>query len=62
MFVKMRFIKSGGPIRGKHASLYSSKPVVEKGVVKKGGKWLDNGAEEEIDDSKVLKPCVYKLR
>lgn len=62
MFVKMRFIKGGMPIRGKNARLDSSKPVVEKGVVKKGGKWFDTGFEEDVDETKVLKPCVYKLR
>jgi len=62
MFVKMRFVKSGMPVRGKNAKSNASVPLVEKGVVKKGGKWLDNRGDDEIDESKVLKPCVYKLR
>lgn len=62
MFVKMRFIKSGAPVRGKNAKSNTSLPLIEKGVVKKGGKWLDDRDGDEIDESKVLKPCVYKLR
>jgi len=62
MFVKMRFVKSGMPVKGKNAKLNAPVPLIEKGVVKRGGKWLDDRNDDEIDESKVLKPCVYKLR
>jgi hypothetical protein len=26
------------------------------------GKWLEDFDDDGIDESKVLKPCVYKLR
>lgn len=62
MFVKMKFVKAGAPVRGKHAEFDSKRPTVEKGVVKKGGNWLDDRMDDEIDEGQVLKPCVYKLR
>jgi ribosomal RNA-processing protein 8 len=57
MFVKMRFLKAIAPTKGKNAE----GAAVEKATWKpKKAKFLD--AEDEIDESKVLKPCVYKLR
>ncbi|QDS69192.1 hypothetical protein FKW77_000184 [Venturia effusa] len=57
MFVKMRFLKAVAPLKGKNAE----GAAIEKATGKpKKAKFL--GAEDEIDESKVLKPCVYKLR
>ncbi|KAE9976377.1 hypothetical protein EG328_002646 [Venturia inaequalis] len=57
MFVKMRFLKAVAPVRGKN----SEGAATEKATWKpKKAKFLD--AEEEVDETKVLKPCVYKLR
>jgi ribosomal RNA-processing protein 8 len=57
MFVKMRFLKAVHPTKGKN---------VTKG--KEGATWKPKGKKfmdaqgSEIDEGKVLKPCVYKLR
>lgn len=57
MFVKMRFLKAVAPVKGKNAE----GAAIEKATWKpKKAKFLD--AEDEVDESKVLKPCVYKLR
>ncbi|KKA27364.1 hypothetical protein TD95_003203 [Thielaviopsis punctulata] len=58
MFVKMHFIKAAPPIKGKNVEKYG-KP---NGQQKK--KWPVGGKveEEEVDEDKILKPCVYKLR
>lgn len=57
MFVKMRFLKAGQPTKGKN---------VAKG--KEGTTWKPKGKKfvdemvGDVDEEKVLKPCVYKLR
>ncbi|TID20508.1 rRNA processing protein Rrp8 [Venturia nashicola] len=57
MFVKMRFLKAVAPVKGKNAE----GAAIEKATWKpKKAKFLD--AEDEVDESRVLKPCVYKLR
>lgn len=57
MFVKMRFLKAVAPVQGKNAE----GAATEKATwTPKKAKFLDT--EDEIDESKVLKPCVYKLR
>lgn len=57
MFVKMRFLKAIAPVKGKNAE----GAAIEKATWKpKKAKFLD--AEDEVDETKVLKPCVYKLR
>ena len=57
MFVKMRFLKASQPSKGKHA-----KKGTEGATWKPKGKKFLDGKDEEVDESKVLKPCVYKLR
>jgi len=57
MFVKMKFIKAIAPTKGKNADVAAKDGTTWK---PKKAKFLD--AEEEIDETKVLKPCVYKLR
>jgi ribosomal RNA-processing protein 8 len=70
MFVKMQFVKSAPPIRGKNAKAGAEekKGGGDKGIkmgmkgkkfdAVKGG---DDGKDEE-KDMKVLKPCLYKIR
>lgn len=57
MFVKMRFVKSGTPSRGKN--------VDRAAAESKGKKFVEKIGKEGIrveEEAKVLKPCVYKLR
>jgi ribosomal RNA-processing protein 8 len=57
MFVKMRFLKAAHPTKGKNAA-----------AGKEGATWKPKGKKfveiegRDIDEGKVLKPCVYKLR
>lgn len=57
MFVKMRFIKSSTPTKGKHAG---------QGAAQRGPKGRPANApridDNEVDESTVLKPCLYKTR
>lgn len=64
MFVKMEFVKTRGmpPTKGKHAIA----PTTSTRTPKFGKKFLDqdnaqSGPSPE-EESKVLKPCVYKIR
>ncbi|KAK2867892.1 hypothetical protein FQN49_003365 [Arthroderma sp. PD_2] len=61
MFVKMEFIKHGVPKKGKWAN--ANGPIEPKKAYKKWGSSVpeDTGLTAE-EESKVLKPCVYKLR
>jgi len=61
MFVKMRFIKNLQPVKGKNAKA-SWESGASMRAKKFKGKWLEDYEDDEIDESKVLKPCVYKLR
>ncbi|KAI1142201.1 methyltransferase-domain-containing protein [Hypoxylon sp. FL0543] len=62
MFVKMRFIKAASPSVGKGAvALQESGRGV--GTKKNGIKFIDTEEEQStVDESSILKPCVYKLR
>lgn len=59
MFVKMYFIKGTTPTVGK-AAVEEKRPKPEKRVFLK--KKAEEEEEEEVDESTILKPCVYKLR
>ena len=55
MFVRMRFLKAAQAVVGKHAK--------ERKTVAKEKKFLDKEDEVSVEDeTKVLKPCVYKIR
>ncbi|KIW05959.1 uncharacterized protein PV09_03144 [Verruconis gallopava] len=56
MFVKMRFLKAAQPTKGKNVSKGAEGSTWKP----KGKKFLETGGE--VDEAKVLKPCVYKLR
>ncbi len=68
MFVKMEFVKALTPIRGKGVPS-SEDPNASQGERNRWSKpkFLERdtvtaGGDGEMDESKVLKPCVYKLR
>lgn len=65
MFVKMRFAKSVGARLenggGGEKAAEGRNERVERGKMYKKTKFLDRDVEE-VDESKVLKPCVYKTR
>lgn len=61
MFVKMRFVKNIQPVKGKNVKA-SGESGANMRAKKFKGKWLEDYEDDEIDESKVLKPCVYKLR
>ena len=59
MFVRMRFLKSLPPVRGKGVANDPSAGWDRK------KKFIQNESTEEIsveDEGKILKPCVYKVR
>lgn len=58
MFVKMRFLKAAQPTKGKNAVRGKEGSTWKP----KGKKFLQREDGEEVDETKVLKPCVYKLR
>lgn len=61
MFVKMEFVKAGGPpTKGKHASAAAPAPGGKKRFVERKSD-ADNGMTLE-QEAQVLKPCVYKIR
>lgn len=65
MFVKMRFIKSAPAVKGKcvrkeEAEEQRSRLGGKMQVMAKKPKFIDAG--EEVNESSVLKPCVYKIR
>ncbi|KAI0196063.1 methyltransferase-domain-containing protein [Xylaria flabelliformis] len=58
MFVKMQFVKAAQPSVGK--GLVEAK---DPGRGKKGGvKFIDTEEHDAVDESKILKPSVYKIR
>jgi len=64
MFVKMEFIKSAAPTKGKGVA---SVPVEKREKMGKQKKFLSDGkaSDEDVDtddEAKVLKPCLYKIR
>ncbi|KAF3062310.1 25S rRNA (adenine(645)-N(1))-methyltransferase [Daldinia childiae] len=62
MFVKMHFIKAASPTVGKGA-VTSKEPTRGSGPKKSGVKFIDTeGDQATVDESSILKPCVYKLR
>lgn len=72
MFVKMRFVKKLTPTKGKgvplkkdnDALMLQGKDEERRGHRKvRGKRFLDDTREDEdVDEAKVLKPCVYKTR
>ncbi|KAI0815770.1 methyltransferase-domain-containing protein [Xylaria sp. FL0064] len=60
MFVKMQFVKAAQPSTGKGAVEARDS---RRGGRKKGGvKFIDTEEEDVVDESKILKPSVYKIR
>ncbi|KAI0877280.1 hypothetical protein GGS24DRAFT_447966 [Hypoxylon argillaceum] len=59
MFVKMHFIKAAQPSIGKGAvEARDSRRRNQKG----GVKFIDTEEQDAVDESKILKPSVYKIR
>ncbi|KAK6957890.1 hypothetical protein Daesc_000679 [Daldinia eschscholtzii] len=62
MFVKMHFLKAASPTVGKGA-IASKESTRGAGPKKNGVKFIDaEGDQITVDESSILKPCVYKLR
>ena len=62
MFVRMRFVKALTPVRGKGVPQKNDRGGnTWKGKERAKFVEVDEGAEE-VDEAKVLKPCVYKIR
>ncbi|KAF1983347.1 hypothetical protein K402DRAFT_396818 [Aulographum hederae CBS 113979] len=61
MFVKMRFAKAETPVKGRNIR-------AGDGLKRRGNVWVEKTregggeGEVEVEEGKVLKPCVYKLR
>ncbi|KAI1007741.1 hypothetical protein K3495_g478 [Podosphaera aphanis] len=66
MFVKIRFVKSISPIKGKCVQASEYKENVNAGTWKKKpkskGNFIETEPEHVYSEASVLKPCVYKLR
>lgn len=60
MFVKMHFTKGAAATVGKNAEDVKEQPRggTKKGVVK----FIDSDKPVDVDETGILKPCVYKLR
>ncbi|KAI0458715.1 methyltransferase-domain-containing protein [Xylaria acuta] len=59
MFVKMQFVKAAQPSTGK--GLVEAKDP-GRGKKKSGVKFIDTEEQDAVDESKILKPSVYKIR
>ncbi|KAI8956085.1 methyltransferase-domain-containing protein [Xylaria longipes] len=59
MFVKMQFVKAAQPSTGK--GLAEAKDA-GRGKKKGGVKFIDTEEQDAVDESKILKPSVYKIR
>lgn len=60
MFVKMHFVKAAPALVGKNVVEGNEQP---RGGAKKGAaKFIDADESSNVDESSILKPCVYKLR
>ncbi|KAJ9669710.1 25S rRNA (adenine645-N1)-methyltransferase [Coniosporium apollinis] len=63
MFVRMNFVKAATPVKGKNVQAAEGKTGDGETWKKKPkGKFVEEEQKDEVDESKVLKPCVYKLR
>ncbi|KAI1322986.1 methyltransferase-domain-containing protein [Xylariaceae sp. FL0255] len=60
MFVKMHFVKAGQPVVGKGAVEAHGRTGGSK--KKAAAKFIDAEEQGAVDESKILKPSVYKLR
>jgi ribosomal RNA-processing protein 8 len=60
MFVKMHFVKAAPALVGKN--VVADKEPTRGGPKKGAAKFIDAGESSAVDESAILKPCVYKLR
>ncbi|WYZ45391.1 hypothetical protein EsH8_VIII_000707 [Colletotrichum jinshuiense] len=60
MFVKMHFIKGAVPTKGKGLAAAKAAGFVEK--EKKQKRFVWDTEEDKVDETAILKPCVYKIR
>ncbi|KZL87344.1 methyltransferase domain-containing protein [Colletotrichum incanum] len=60
MFVKMHFIKGAAPTKGKGLAAAKAAGFVEK--EKKQKRFVWDTEEDKVDETAILKPCVYKIR
>ncbi|KAK1987974.1 hypothetical protein LZ30DRAFT_700401 [Colletotrichum cereale] len=60
MFVKMRFIKGAAPTKGKGFAAAKAAGFVEK--EKKQKRFVWETEEDKVDETAILKPCLYKIR
>ncbi|KAK2040295.1 hypothetical protein LZ31DRAFT_530025 [Colletotrichum somersetense] len=61
MFVKMRFIKGAAPTKGKGLAAAKAAGFVDKDK-KKQKRFVWDTEEDKVDESAILKPCLYKIR
>ncbi|KAI1265540.1 methyltransferase-domain-containing protein [Xylariaceae sp. FL1019] len=60
MFVKMHFIKAAQPVIGK--GVIETQDSERRGGKKPNAKFVDSEERESIDESKILKPSLYRVR
>lgn len=62
MFVKMRFVKALPPVKGKGVAAAKAREALFDGQRKMKKKFIEDEADGDINEAKILKPCVYKIR
>ncbi|EON96627.1 putative ribosomal rna-processing protein 8 protein [Phaeoacremonium minimum UCRPA7] len=62
MFVKMRFVKALSPVKGKGVAAAKAREAAFDGQRKMKKKFIEDEADGEVNEAKILKPCVYKIR
>ncbi|KAF6841984.1 rRNA processing protein [Colletotrichum plurivorum] len=60
MFVKMHFVKAAVPTKGKGLIAAKAAGYVEK--EKKQKRFVWETEDDKVDETAILKPCVYKIR
>lgn len=64
MFVKMRFLKGAAPTKGKGVQEDDDRAAVHRGrrPMLKWPDGKDDAKKDDVDETKILKACLYKIR
>lgn len=62
MFVKMRFLKAAAPTKGKGVQEEDAIPARGRKPMLKWPNGKEESVNDDIDEAKILKACLYKIR
>jgi ribosomal RNA-processing protein 8 len=62
MFVKMRFLKAAAPTKGKGVQEEDAAPARGRKPMLKWPNGKDEAVKDDVDEAKILKACLYKIR